>query len=237
VTAALLVVALVGVGIVARARARGHPLRLRATLQGLREPATLIGLAGGGAAGISIAGPLAGLPAGAILGALAARGHRRRREAATAAGATMAVRDGLADACDLLACAIDGGAPLPVALAAVARHTDGAVAAVLKAAIAAAARPDGPSLGQALRRASGGVRPLAALLAQAEELGTPLADALRLLARDERERRRLDIRERAARLAPRLMLVVGGVLAPAALLLVVGAEVLAVVDALGGATA
>ena len=77
------------------------------------------------------------------------------------------------------------------------------------------------------------LRPLGAIVAQSDELGTPLAPALRLLAADERARRRSAARERAAAAAPRMMLVVGLVLAPAALLLIVGAQALTLVDALG----
>ena len=92
----------------------------------------------------------------------------------------------------------------------------------------------GPPLGQAI--APGGTACCArsaAMVAQSDELGTPLAPALRLLAADERARRRSAARERAAAAAPRMMLVVGLVLAPAALLLIVGAQALTLVDALG----
>jgi Flp pilus assembly protein TadB len=78
------------------------------------------------------------------------------------------------------------------------------------------------------------LRGLGALVASSEELGVPLASALRGLAAHERERRRREIRLRAAAAGPRMTLVVAGMLAPAALLLVVGAELLAVVRTVRG---
>jgi tight adherence protein C len=104
--------------------------------------------------------------------------------------------------------------------------------AALAAAAEDAARPAGPRPGAALAARHPCLRPLAAIVAQSDELGTPLAPALRLLAADERARRRALARERAAAAAPRMMLVVGLVLAPAALLLIVGAQALVLVDAL-----
>ena len=133
----------------------------------------------------------------------------------------------------LLAAAVDGGAPRARSLAAVARHLPPPLGTTLAVAAAAAAQPAGPMLGAALATGHPVLRPLAAIVAQSDELGTPLAPALRLLAGDERARRRAAARERAAAAAPRMMLVVGLVLAPAALLLIVGAQALVLVDTLG----
>jgi tight adherence protein C len=72
-------------------------------------------------------------------------------------------------------------------------------------------------------------------VSSSEELGVPLASALRGLAAQERDRRRREVRMRAAAAGPRMTLVVAGLLAPAALLLVVGAELLSVMQTISGA--
>ena len=182
-------------------------------------------------------GLLLGDPAGALLLAAGGGGtvelalrRRARRDAAAAADGLL--RD-LPDALELLAAAVDGGAPLARSLEAVALHAPPPLGPVLAAAAAEAYEVGGPPLGRAIAERHAVLRPLGAIVAQSDELGTPLAPALRLLAGDERARRRSAARERAAAAAPRMMLVVGLVLAPAALLLIVGAQALTLVDALG----
>ncbi|MGD9571765.1 MAG: type II secretion system F family protein, partial [Thermoleophilia bacterium] len=59
-------------------------------------------------------------------------------------------------------------------------------------------------------------------LLQAEELGAPLSRALEGQAEALRASRRQDARERAARAAPKIQLVVAMVMVPAVLLLVIG---------------
>ena len=171
------------------------------------------------------------LLAAALLGAAVvpafwrARGARRADEARA-----RDLRRELPDAVELLAAAIDGGAPVDRALRAVAAHVAEPLAGELRRAAAphAAERP-----GVVLARRPA-LRSLGALVASSEELGVPLASALRGLAAHERERRRRDVRLRAAAAGPRMTLVVAGLLAPAALLLVVGAELLAVVRTVRG---
>jgi tight adherence protein C len=68
-------------------------------------------------------------------------------------------------------------------------------------------------------------RTVAALL-QAEELGAPLSRALQGQAEALRAGRRQDARERAARAAPKIQLVVAMVMVPAVLLLVLGVLVI-----------
>ena len=155
----------------------------------------------------------------------------RARTATRAAEArSRALRRELPDAVELLAAAIDGGAPVDRALHAVAGHVAEPLASELRrAAEPGAAERPGAVLGR-----QPALRPLGALVASSEELGVPLASALRSLAAHERERRRREIRLRAAAAGPRMTLVVAGLLAPAALLLVVGAEVLAVVRTVRG---
>jgi tight adherence protein C len=68
-------------------------------------------------------------------------------------------------------------------------------------------------------------RTIGALL-QAEELGAPLSRALQGQAESLRASRRQDARERAARAAPKIQLVVAMVMVPAVLLLVLGVLVI-----------
>ncbi len=139
------------------------------------------------------------------------------------------VRDALPDALDLLAAALDGGASVERGLEAVGGYVPDPLGATLRAAAlgAGGARP------AVTLRAEPDLRATAALLAASDDLGVPLAEALRDLASDERERQSRTVRLRAAAAGPRMTLVVGGLLAPAALLLVVGAEVLAVFETVG----
>ena len=126
---------------------------------------------------------------------------------------------------DLLAATVDGGAAPDVALARVAEFVDEPLRSVLREAAAADAGA-GPGLGARLCALDPALRPLGSLLQQSEELGVPIAGALRLLAHDARARARAAAREQAAAAAPKLLLVVGGLLAPASLLIVIGGQVL-----------
>ena len=155
---------------------------------------------------------------------------RARSERRAADATARALRRELPDAVELLAAAIDGGAPVDRALRAVACHVAEPLATELRRAADAHAT-ERPGAILARRPA---LRSLGALVASSEELGVPLAHALRGLAAHERERRRREIRLRAAAAGPRMTLVVAGLLAPAALVLVVGAELLAVVRTVRG---
>ena len=182
------------------------------------------------ALGSASSAPVVAVAAGAgswILSRRAARRHVERTDAGLA-------RE-LPDALELLAAAADGGAPLVRSLAAVARHVPEPLSSALARAATTTARPDGPSLAHALAAEGPALRAMAALVGAAEDLGTPIAASLRTLARDERERTRRRARERAAAAAPKLMLVVGTLLAPAALLLILTAEILALLADLGAA--
>ena len=69
---------------------------------------------------------------------------------------------------------------------------------------------------------------------QADELGVPMADVLRRQAEQLRMARRQDMRDHAARAAPKVQLVVAMVMVPAALLVVVGVLVIQLAGQLGG---
>ena len=77
------------------------------------------------------------------------------------------------------------------------------------------------------------VRQVVAALLQAEELGAPLARTLAGLSGALRAARRQAARDRAARAAPRIQLVVAMVMVPAALLLVMGVLVIELARELG----
>lgn len=136
----------------------------------------------------------------------------------------------LPDAIDLLASAVDGGVATDVALGRVADFAEEPMRSVLLDAVAHASTS---GTGARLCEQDAALRPLGGLLRQSEELGVPVASALRLLAADARARARALARERAAAAAPKLLLVVGGLLAPASLLIVVGGQLLVLRDVAG----
>ena len=83
------------------------------------------------------------------------------------------------------------------------------------------------------RVGSDDVARLVAALLQAEELGTPLAHALAGQAESLRATRRQLARDRAARAAPRIQLVVALIMVPGALLLVLGVMVVELAGQIG----
>ena len=160
----------------------------------------------------------------------------RCRVSSGSPGATVRRRPGtglpreLPDALELLAAAIDGGAPVDRALAAVAAHVG---PPLVDRAAPGGRRP-------ARRAARGRAGPRAGT-AGAGRAGVVVGGARRAAGQraarsgsHERERRRREVRLRAAAAGPRMTLVVAGLLAPAALLLVVGAELLSVVQTVRG---
>ncbi len=71
-------------------------------------------------------------------------------------------------------------------------------------------------------------------LLQAEELGSPIASVLRRQAALIRSSRTQDMREHAARAAPKVQLVVAMIMVPAALLVILGVMVIELVGQIGG---
>jgi tight adherence protein C len=129
----------------------------------------------------------------------------------------------LADVLDLLRVAVDAGLSPARALQEVGRRRHGALAAELRGA---AARidigvPRAAVLETLERRCpTESIAPLAAALLRAERHGAPLGPALAALAADARARHAQRLRERAARAAPKIQLVVALLLVPAVMLLV-----------------
>jgi tight adherence protein C len=184
--------------------------------------------------GAALAAALAALPAAAILpgrlGAVAlvaapaggflapdawlARRTRRRRTA---------IACELADVLDLLHVACCAGLPPLRALGEVGRRRGGVLAHELRIAATQAAL--GVPLRQALDRlarrcGSDGVTALVAAIGRTDRHGTPLGPALHALATDARAQQAQRTRERAARAAPKIQLVVALLLVPSVMLLV-----------------
>jgi tight adherence protein C len=162
---------------------------------------------------------LAAAPAAAFLGPDAVIARRARRRAAS-------IAEELADVLDLLHVAIEAGLPPLRALGEVGRRRGGVLAGELgaTATMAALGVPRAHALDLLTRRCpSDGVTALVAAIRRTERHGAPLGPALGALAADARAQRAQRLRERAARAAPKIQLVVALLLVPATMLLVAAA--------------
>lgn len=206
---------------------RAAPLMERARVGG-----TVVGLVVGAAAG-AVALPLIILvPVAAMLG-------RRAPDTAIARRARMrraALVDALPDLLDLMVICVEAGMALDPALAMAADRLGGPLGQEVQTTLADQA------LGTARREAyralatrtgSPDVSRLVASLLQAEELGTPLAVALTGQADAMRAARRQRARDRAARAAPRIQLVVALVMVPGAMLLILGVMIVEMASQVG----
>jgi tight adherence protein C len=140
-------------------------------------------------------------------------------------------------ALDLIAATVSAGVGLDQALAAAAEASSGPMRAELRrvGSTIALGRRRGEELRDlADRTGSPSLIRLAAALRVSDRLGVPLADGLRRQARRARTERALQVQERAAVVAPRMLLVVVLVLVPAALLPVGAALALTALGAAGG---
>ena len=203
------------------------PLLVRA-----RAGAAVAGTAAGLACA-ALALPLVALaPVGAVLGrATPDRVIRRRARARR-----MAIVDALPDLLDLMVICVEAGMALDPALAMAADRLGGPLGEEVRATLSDQAlgtpRRDAYR-GLAARTGSDDVGRLVASLLQAEELGTPLAMALAGQAEALRAARRQRARDRAARAAPRIQLVVALVMVPGAMLLVLGVMVVEMASQVG----
>jgi len=166
-------------------------------------------------------GPVAlvAAPAAAFLGPDAVIARRARRRAA-------AIAEELADVIDLLHVAIEAGLTPLRALGEVGRRRGGVLAGELgaTATMAALGVPRAHAFDRLARRCpSDGVTALVAAIRRTERHGAPLGPALGALAADARAQRAQRLRERAARAAPKIQLVVALLLVPATMLLVAAA--------------
>ena len=158
-------------------------------------------------------------PAAAFLAPDAVVARRARRRAAS-------IAEELADVLDLLHIAVEAGLTPLRALGEVGRRRGGVLAGELRATatMAALGVPRGQALDRLIRRCpSDGVTALVAAIRRTERHGAPLGPALSGLAADARTQRAQRLRERAARAAPKIQLVVALLLVPATMLLVAAA--------------
>lgn len=139
-----------------------------------------------------------------------------------------AIVEALPDLLDLMVICVEAGMALDPALSLAADRLGGPLGEEVRATLSDQALGTPRRLayrGLASRTASEDVGRLVASLLQAEELGTPLATALAGQAEALRAARRQRARDRAARAAPRIQLVVALVMVPGAMLLVLGVMV------------
>jgi Flp pilus assembly protein TadB len=172
---------------------------------------------------------------GALVGVVV--GDRARRVARRRAGRLrMDIERALPDALDLLAGLVESGAPLARALAAVAPRIEGPLGGELEACASALGGSGSrrAAFGLLRQSGSGDLARVGQALALADELGTGVAEQLRGQALVQRDLRRSRAREQAGAAAPKVALVIGLVLVPAALSLVLGAELLSALDAARG---
>jgi len=181
-----------------------------------------------GVAATSITGGLGAAGAALAMALLVVSRGRRRRGRGTARAAIAIERD-LPDVLDLLATSVAAGVPLDGALAWTAMHAPPAVAGPLSQCVEllAAGAPRRHAFALLESGPSSDLARVGAALAVADSLGAPLAAPLREQASLQRELRRTRVRERAARASPKIAITVGFLLVPAALLIVLGAEMLA----------
>jgi tight adherence protein C len=189
--------------------------------------------AGGALAGVALALPLAAVaPVGAALapalGAVGAlwpsRWLARRRDGRRA----RLVRE-LPDLLDLLAICVESGMALDPALRLASGRLGGALGDEIDRVLQdlALGTPRADAYRQLVARAgSPELAQTVGALLQAEELGAPLSRALEGQAQALRQIRRQAARERAARAAPKIQLVVALLMVPAVLVLVLGVLVI-----------
>lgn len=195
------------------------------------------GLVAGAALGAVLA--VASLPLAVLVPVLALGGRwiPDRLVSVRAARRRMRIVRDLPDLLDLLVICVEAGMALDPALRMTAARLGGPLGAEVATML------DAQALGTPRRAAyralaerigSDDVGRLVASLLQAEELGTPLATALAGQAEALRAVRRQLARDRAARAAPRIQLVVALVMVPGALLLVLGVMVVELAAQVGG---
>jgi tight adherence protein C len=203
------------------------PLLPRARTGGLLAGVVAGALAGVVAVPMLVLAPLLGVVGRAVPDRLLHAMARRRRRA---------IVDMLPDLLDLMVICVEAGMALDPALALAADRLGGPLGDEVRATLGdQALGTPRRSAYRALadRTGSDDVARLVAALLQAEELGTPLATALAGQAESLRAARRQAARDRAARAAPRIQLVVALVMVPGALLLILGIMVIELAGQVG----
>ena len=217
-----------------------------ATLEGAGRPgdrgAALVmrARAGGAVTGVLLGAALAVLALPLVVAvpvlALAGRVLPDRVIGRMATARRLAIVQALPDLLDLMVICVDSGMALDPALRLAAARLGGPLGDEIAVML------DAQALGTPRRQAyqalaerigSDDVARLVASLLQAEELGTPLATALAGQAEALRAIRRQLVRDRAARAAPRIQLVVALVMVPGALRLVLGVMLIELAGQIG----
>ncbi len=220
-----------------------------ATLEGAGRPGdrgaamVMRARAGGAVAGVLLGAALAVLALPLVVAvpvlALAGRVLPDRVIGRMATARRLAIVQALPDLLDLMVICVESGMALDPALRLAAARLGGPLGDEIAVML------DAQALGTPRRRAyqalaerigSDDVARLVASLLQAEELGTPLATALAGQAEALRAIRRQLVRDRAARAAPRIQLVVALVMVPGALLLVLGVMLIELASQIGVVT-
>jgi len=199
--------------------------------------------AGGAVAGVLLGAALAVLALPLVIAvpvlALAGRVLPDRVIGRMATARRLAIVQALPDLLDLMVICVESGMALDPALRLAAARLGGPLGDEIAVML------DAQALGTPRRQAyralaerigSDDVARLVASLLQAEELGTPLATALAGQAEALRAIRRQLARDRAARAAPRIQLVVALVMVPGALLLVLGVMLIELAGQIGVVT-
>jgi tight adherence protein C len=210
-----------------RLEAAGRPFGLSvADAMAVKGGGALAALVGGAPLAATLPGRLPllaaiGLPAAGFLAPDLLLARRARRRART-------MEDELPDLLDLLRISVEAGLSLSRALAEVAARHHGELAAEWRRAATEIALgvPREDALDCLARRApAAGMTALAASIERAERHGAPLADTLAAQAGQARAERARRIRDRAAKAAPKIQLVIALLLVPSILLLVAAALV------------
>lgn len=143
----------------------------------------------------------------------------------------------LPDFLDVLAVTVAAGLPFRVAMQRVSEHHDGPLSEELATTLremklGVPRRMAMESL--RARNRSDNVASFVTALLQAEELGTPLADALRQISAEVRRERAQQVRRAAAKAQPKVSVVVTMTIVPGAIVLIVGGMLIANAEAFSG---
>jgi tight adherence protein C len=153
-----------------------------------------------------------------------------------ASGRSQVIRRALPDSIDLLTISVESGLAFDAALAQVARNTEGPLAEEFTRVLKEV--QIGRSRSEALRALSertevDDLRIFLNSMIQAEKLGIPIADVLRVQAAEMRLKRSQRIEEQAMKLPVKMVFPVLFCIMPALFIVILGPAVLSIADALG----
>jgi tight adherence protein C len=191
-------------------------------------------LLGGLGALYTLHNPVFGVPA-AILGGAAGFFLPDLLVYNTAIKRQAKLQQALPDAMDMLTICVEAGLGFDAAMARVARNTDGPVGAEFSRVLQEV--QIGKSRSQALRSMAerttvGELRAFVSAIVQASELGIPIADVMRVQAKEMRLRRRQRAEEKAQQVPVKILFPLMGCLFPALFTLVIGPGVISIMHSL-----